>query len=311
MVKILKNIENHVAVNDIPILDAQKLTQKEFWKTYVDNNKPCLIKNAVKYWPASSKWKDLDYLKQKCGHNIVFQHPTVNYPGDKEFSNRGRVQHSFKEAIEHLSTTTDPIVSIPGEPISKGGKFSELQDDIGTFPFLKKLPRPVQYPESRFFLYKNAGTGWHCHPVDETLMCQISGAKIVALFSSRNGNFEEIAKLADNEQYFDGSKFLSNLKDDLELSITTVEEGDALYIPPFCWHAVDTVDSSIGMTIARCFRSPLHKIGNIRYPQVRQLWRAALRRPSRLTLLVFIFSLLTVTGQIFLRIKRSFIREIN
>ncbi|MFT6834026.1 MAG: hypothetical protein ACJA0H_000052 [Francisellaceae bacterium] len=301
MIKILKNIETRMHV---PMLDAQTLTKKEFWNTYVDNNIPCLIKNAIKHWPASTKWRDLDYLKKKCGHNIVSQYPTVNFTGSKEFFSKGILKQKLSDSIDYISTTTDPIVSIPGEPITKNGRFSELRNDIGTFPFLKELSHPIEYPESRFFLYKNAGTGWHSHPVDETLMCQISGTKKVGLFSSLNGNFDQIATLADNEQYFDGSKFLRNMNDELELSIVTVEEGDALYIPSFYWHAVDTIDSSIGITVARCFRSPMHKVGNIRYPQVRRLWRTVLRRPSKLTLLVFIFSLLTITDQILLRIKR-------
>lgn len=301
MIRILENIDDLVSNKSIDVLDANTLTHKEFWNNYIDYNKPCLIKDAVKHWPAVTKWKDLNYLKTLSGHNMVDRLPAVNYTGDNDLSNQGRVTCSFSDAIEHINITLDPMVSIPS--LIRKNKFSELIADIGTFPFSKKLPFSNEYP-TRFFLYKNAGTGWHPHPGGETLMCQITGAKKVGLFNSEDGPYDDILEKVVNERYLNGSDFLKEFKDSIEVNVITVQEGDALYIPPFWWHAVDPVDESIGITLAPSFPSPLHKLVNIRYPQMRQLWKAAFQRPSRLTVSVLIQGLLSLFGQLFWLFKR-------
>lgn len=306
MVKILANLD--IVPNlSIDILNAKDLTKEQFYKHYIDNNKPCLIKDAIKHWPACSKWSDFNYLKKLSGHNIVNRHTTVNYTGDNEFSNATLTKRAFSEALLEVEDDSIPIVSIPGEVITTTESFSELRKDMGEIECIKNTQPPMQYPDARFFVYKNAGTGWHSHPVDETLMCQIAGDKKVSLFTTKDGDFQRIAKLADNERYQNGSHFLSKFKQDINLAIITVRQGDALYIPPFWWHAVDPVDEKPGITLARCFRSPLHKTGDISYPQIRQLWDLAWQKPNRFTPLVLGSVMLSKTLHIVRKCKRYFI----
>ena len=49
---IIPNIEK---ARNISVVDAKELIKSEFYKNWVSKNKPCLIKNAIKHWPAIQK----------------------------------------------------------------------------------------------------------------------------------------------------------------------------------------------------------------------------------------------------------------
>jgi len=57
-----------------------------------------------------------------------------------------------------------------------------------------------------------------------------------------------------------------------------IEEGDAVYIPPFWWHGIDAAGPEPGITLAQCFRSPIHRFGDWREPITGELIGDALRR---------------------------------
>src|SRR5687767_3754332 len=76
---IVPGINNASAVQ---ILDADTLQEEEFIDNWVFPNKPCLIKGAVKHWPAVKKWKSKVYWLSVCQNfNIkVFPHQNYNDP---------------------------------------------------------------------------------------------------------------------------------------------------------------------------------------------------------------------------------------
>jgi len=55
-----------------------------------------------------------------------------------------------------------------------------------------------------------------------------------------------------------------------------VEPGDALYIPVYWWHAVQSMDDAFGATVAATFPTPLHVSGDIRSPIARRVLRTYL-----------------------------------
>src|SRR5262249_38151242 len=79
--------------------------------------------------------------------------------------------------------------------------FPELRRDLGGFSFLTRAEPSFIYPPVRYFIYRNAGSTWHYHPFDETLMCQVTGAKQVGLLNARTSFKNEVQKIFLAEDY--------------------------------------------------------------------------------------------------------------
>ncbi|MBE0377191.1 cupin-like domain-containing protein [Pseudoalteromonas prydzensis] len=281
---VLDKLPKKEKPKDVPILYAHELSDQEFWNEYVAYNRPCLIKGAVNHWPASKKWQNTSYLKRISGKNNIAVYPHVNVNGEGKMK-QGIIRCNFEQGIDLLHSNEHEVVSMPGVTFGDVGTFSELNADIATFPFMSKLPKPLGYPKNRFFIYRNASTGWHNHPMDETLMCQIVGSKRVGLMESNNGSYHDFKKICAEDDYVEAAS-LDDFAEKMSLYVVEVEESDALYISPHCWHAVDPIGNDFGITLAKCFRSPLHKIGSLRYPATRELWVSAMLRLSRNTVVI-------------------------
>lgn len=306
--KVLNGFPNLDCPLQIPTFDASELDEQYLIHHFINPNQPCLIKNATSHWAAMKKWQNLDYLASVSGHNNVFVYSDINtYDADKIES---KTEETFSSAIIRLMDPLQEVVSIPMVPIPEKGAFSELNTDIGTFPFYPHLMPSLLYPVNRFFLYKNAGTGWHFHPIDETFMCQLVGSKQVALLSTKNKLYNELKKMAKYDEYLSPETLPPRFKAELTPYLITVEAGDALYIPPHWWHAIDPLDSTtLGMTLAVTFRSPLHKLCDLSYPSVRNLWKTVLKKPGMNTIKMCVFGLMGLYGQITFHLHRLFNRK--
>lgn len=263
----------------LPVLDAAKLTGHEFKKEWVDKNQACLIKGAVKHWPVSQKCTNKEYWLTTFDNFGLSVYPHHNH-NDNKAHEEGRMQMNFHDAIERLFANEDPVVSMPSQVIinTKGQftkKFRPFKDDLGEFPFLPSPPLPRNYPQLRCFLYRGAATAWHWHKVDETLMCQVSGSKRVGLLDPQVRHPKMVSKFLTSESYLSGEKLDPALK--AKLYMATVEESDALYIPPYWFHGVVPTDDKIGLTAAFCWRSPIHIFGNFSNYFVRDLYRKMYR----------------------------------
>ena len=54
--------------------------------------------------------------------------------------------------------------------------------------------------------------------------------------------------------------------------VVDVLEGDALYIPPYWHHGVVPTDANVGFTLAYCWASPIHILGDFSNYFVRSLF---------------------------------------
>ena len=147
-------------------------------------------------------------------------------------------------------------------------------------------------PPVRHFFYRNAGTTWHYHPFDETLMCQVIGPKKVGLVSAGTRYQKALHSIFFQEDYYDGVPMPAWFADpDLSWFSATLDEGDALYIPPLWWHGVVPASPEFGVTTAVVWRSPasvitetirkldagdIDLIGFASLPEVRRLVAAAM-----------------------------------
>lgn len=261
-------IPNVKSAELVPILDAKYLTEETFKKEWVDKNRACLIKNAVNHWPAMSKWKEKEYWIESCKNIEVKMYPHFNFlEKERQESNSELLQ--FHEAIERLYKKSDLYFSMPSLIISRNGPYSALLNDLSNFSFLSNPEPPRVYPRSRVFIYRKAGTAWHYHGNDETLLCQIKGAKKVVLFPHNIPKIKHITNFLKEERYLNGEKL--DLNFNLKPFVANIEEGDALYIPPFWHHGVAPVDDEVGFSLAFCWKTELFKYGNFSNYLVRRM----------------------------------------
>jgi quercetin dioxygenase-like cupin family protein len=240
----------------VPVLRAEDLTEKIFIGDYISNSRPCVIKGAVRHWAALEKWRNPDYLKTRAGHHKVYYYPYEYHISAKRME-VGRKTMEFAEAIDRLhSEKTKLAIVATAAP-------SELLSDLGRVSFLSKAEPAFSYPAARYFFYRNAGTTWHYHPFDETLMCQIVGAKKIGLLPTDNPFNKSVRDMFFKENYYDDASAFAALGDpELPWFSATLEEGDSLYIPPLWWHGVIPLDETFGATATVTWRSPLHVDAN-------------------------------------------------
>lgn len=258
----------------VPVVQGETLTSQEFTEKWVSANTPCLIKGAVKNWPASRKWRDKNYWMVTCPNEPRSITTHMNYYSWKR-KKEGSEKLPFHEAMERLFAGSDHIFSIPSQVVNEKNLFAGIIKDTPGFHFLEKYKLPLWDNHRGLFIYRRAATAWHVHNCDETLMCQVKGAKQVALLPSNMPNAREVTTFLESEAYLDNKMLDRSLN--LQPRIVTVEEGDSLYIPPHWFHCVVPSNGELGFTSLTVFRSPLHVYGNMSSFFVRRLYKQALR----------------------------------
>jgi Cupin-like domain len=253
----------------VPEVDAKSITEKEFRKEWISKNRPCLVKGAVKHWPAMEKWRDKNYWKQFENFKVI-AYPHQNYNNPK-YHNSNSIEMPFHEAVDRLYENRDFVFSLPSNKITPTNRFAGLIKDMPPFPFLPSPEMPRVYHNRRFFMYRRAATAWHYHDIDETLMCQVNGGKRIAILPPTIPNLEYLIKFFNDELHMEGAKLDPSLN--LSPAIVDVLEGDALYIPPYWHHGVAPLDGNVGYTLAFCFRSPWHIMGDFNNYFVRDLYK--------------------------------------
>ncbi len=249
--KIFTHVPGMKIASEVPVLNADELSESVFHGEYVAHSRPCLIRGAVKHWPAVQKWRDADYLKNRSGQTGVYLYQSVNHITARRLKPKERVC-SFAEALDYLNAADTKLGIVSTELLK------ELLPDLGDIRFLGKTEPSFWYTAARYFLYRNAGTSWHYHPFDETLTCQLIGRKKIGLVSSDPPFDQELCSIFFDEDYYENPAVFDGFDcSKLKWLSATLEEGDALYIPPLWWHGVVPQTQSFGATAAITWRSPL------------------------------------------------------
>lgn len=263
--------------SSVPVVKAEGLSQREFIMNWVSKNRPCLIKGAVKNWPASQKWKNKDYWITTCKNEKKDIATRMNYFSWKR-KKEGRESVPFHDAIERLFEGRDHVFSMPSQLVTENNLFSGIIKDLPGFPFLQKKKAPLWDSARVVYIYRSASTAWHVHNCDETLMSQVKGTKQVALLPATMPHAKYVTNFMEKEMYLEGEVLDPSW--DLKPVVVNVEEGDTLYIPPHWFHCVVPKDGEIGFTFITGFRSPWHVYGNFSNYFVRRLYKRVMRESS-------------------------------
>jgi hypothetical protein len=63
----LTRVPNYEPAPTVGIEEDERLDARTFRRRYILQNRPCLVKSAIKRWAAFQKWADPDYILSKIG----------------------------------------------------------------------------------------------------------------------------------------------------------------------------------------------------------------------------------------------------
>jgi hypothetical protein len=252
--RILSHVPGMKTASAIPVLDAATLSVAVFRDDYVANSRPCVIAGAVRHWPAFVRWRDKDYLKRQSGHHGVDLFLSELHVTKKRMQGNIRAA-SFAEAVDYLhaeETGCGMVVT---------GDIPECLADVGDIPFVDRSCPAFWYHPARCFFFRNAGSAWHHHPFDETLMCQVIGSKQIGLARADGSGGTALRDIFFREDYYDDPSAFADFDGTAVAWMTaTLQAGDALYIPPLWWHGVIPLSADFGVTTPVTWQSPPHVV---------------------------------------------------
>ena len=229
------------------------ISSEQFKKEYYTQNKPVVLRNLSKQWPAYTKWT-WDYLKQVAGNKSV---PIYNNVKSDAYTpiNKADGYTSFGEYIDMISKG-------PAEwRIFFFNIFAhapQLKEDF-TWPsdyikgFLKSMP-------SMFAGGKGSITHMHFDiDLPSLIHTQFIGRKRVLLFPNEEQHKLyrkpfEVLSLADFSNYYDSAKTKVDIKKFPALELAKgydviLEHGDTLFMPSGFWHHMEYLESGFAMSL--------------------------------------------------------------
>lgn len=279
----LTRIPNYHNALPVETVAADAITELEFRRDFVDKNTPCLLRGAARHWPAFQKWKSLAYLQQTTTRYAavsVNYEPVTEHGDDDEQENGLQPYVRFHDFLNKLANANGFIRGI-GQIAPRSG-FAGMLPDLGTFPFLSSLSGSRMYQTYRFLMSRKSYTHWHWHPTDETLMTQVCGSKEILLLPPDDVSWNALTPVANKHDYFDVEIEAVSESAQFRPYRAIAHAGDALYVPVYWWHAVESLESDVGITVPATWGSPLHVLNDMRFPAARaEQERAELRRPLR------------------------------
>ncbi len=240
------------------------ISSEQFKKEYYNQNKPVVLRNLSKQWPAYTKWT-WEYLKQVAGSKSI---PIYNNIKSDAYTpiNKADDYTTFGEYVDMISKG-------PAEwRIFFFNIFAhapQLKEDF-TWPsdyvkgFLKSMP-------SMFAGGKGSITHMHFDiDLPNLIHTQFIGRKRVLLFPNEEQHKLyrkpfEVLSLADFSNYYDTAKTkVDTVKfPALELAKgydVILEHGDTLFMPSGFWHHMEYLESGFAMSLRAWNKTLMGKI---------------------------------------------------
>lgn len=217
------------------------VTAKDFHKRYFKNPQPVVFKGAAKEWPAFNKWSP-NFFKNNYGETkVILFDASVKGLESNKISETSLV--NFKEFIEMMQAGSKEYVRFC--PILD--KNPELLKDIDNDWLLNfSNSKPKGSKHQLFIGGKNTSTSIHS-AVGSNLFVQIHGRKEWFIYDTYYNPL--LQPKVDNSIFF-RSGVSSKKPDEIFKKAkgwhVILEPGDILYNPPFFWHEVHNLDTTVG-----------------------------------------------------------------
>tara|TARA_R110002072_G_scaffold142804_3_gene288343 strand:+ start:54043 stop:54930 length:888 start_codon:yes stop_codon:yes gene_type:complete len=250
-------------IRTTPVTRVENISKEEFIEKYYKPQRPVLIENLTKDWPAYQKW-NLDYIKELAGDQEV---PLYNSEPTKGKQNSAAPvkQMKLRDYIDILKTSpTDLRIFFYNILDSMPVLLNDFAyPDIG-LKFFKRLP-------VMFF----GGEGSRVLPhydmdLADLVHFHFHGNKSVTLFSPEQTkylykvpfavhNLESINMDAPDFKKYPALQ-------DVEGIQVHMKHGDALYMPSGYWHYIKYLDGGFSITLRAFPRHPVRlakMLGNV------------------------------------------------
>jgi hypothetical protein len=241
-------------LNLIEIPRVSNLTKHAFLEDYLKPQKPVVIENCVKDWPAYSKW-NLDYIKKVAGEKIVplYDNRPVDY---KEGFNEPHARMKMKDYIDLLKREPTKYRIFLWNVMKE---VPELQKDFQYpdfgIPLMKGLPM-------LFFGGRDSYTFMH-YDIDlaNIFHFHFDGKKECILFPQSENKYlykvphslithEKIDFSNPDLEKWPALKHATGYK-------TQLKHGEVLYMPEGFWHYMKYLTPGFSMSLRSVARNPM------------------------------------------------------
>ena len=228
------------------IARRRQLSYEEFVWNYASVCKPVILTDAIKNWPALTKWT-LDFFRSTYGSINL----TVTDCSEGVRSRNQDITMKLADYLDYLASH-DRQRSLYLEEL-RLSSFPELRQDYHIpvyFPnWLERLPMELQkkYRLERSTVYigpKDSSIGLHIDSYDlPAWVALISGRKKIKFFSPEQGEFlygGEVNAFNPDLNQFPQYAHAKSIE-------AVLEPGEVIYIPPRWWHQVNNLEDSISL----------------------------------------------------------------
>lgn len=244
-----------------------------FVERYVSLHRACVIRGAAKHWPAIRKWNVAimrSHLKDvPVGESFGLRYePMPLYSLDilREMLSPLNAPITYGDFFDMVESRERPCVQLNSEPV---GRLGALLDDLGDLTFLDIAKRPARFYYDRLFLSRGAYTDWHMHLMDETITVQVCGPKEILMLSPDASTYDAMFPICRRGVWQVPKFYWTKEFAALVPWRGVLEPGDAVYIPVNWWHALESLDDELNVTLAKVFATPLEWLGDLRLKNVR------------------------------------------
>lgn len=245
MPKIIQISPIKSSLNNCDIDEVNQPSIEHFWTKYFHLHRPVKLTNCINHWPATTKWKDLNYFMEIGAFRTVPIELGRTYDDD----DWGQNLFQFGDFIKEFMAGDEKNVKA----------YLAQHDLFDQIPLLKKDFLIPDYcaisshdPVIKSWIGPK-GTISTMHTDDKSnLLAQVMGEKLIILASpSDSDNLYPYEGMLNNTTQVDAENLDFEkfpLVKNVKFYRVVLKEGEMLYIPRLWWHYVRSLTPSISVS---------------------------------------------------------------